>query len=87
MSSNSIAKRIFHIALFLALLMAAETVLTFLLEPLTYQMTLGRELRKADRSGKEVGIILIGDSTIRAGLDPDVFDRQLETNVSAWNFL
>ena len=74
MSSNSIAKRIFHIALFLALLMAAETVLTFLLEPLTYQMTLGRELRKADRSGKEVGIILIGDSTIRAGLDPDVFD-------------
>lgn len=81
MSSNSIAKRIFHIALFLALLMAAETVLTFLLEPLTYQMTLGRELRKADRSGKEVGIILIGDSTIRAGLDPDVFDRQLETNV------
>lgn len=80
MSSNSTAKRISHIALFFALLLVAEAVLAFLLEPLTYQMTLDRELRKADRSGKKVGIILIGDSTIRAGLDPDVFDRQLGAN-------
>lgn len=79
MRGREIAKHVIHLAVFILIFILVEKFLTFLLEPVTYQMTLDREIRKSRKQGKEIGMILIGDSTIRAGLDPRVFDSTLES--------
>lgn len=79
MRGREIAKHVIHLAVFILIFILVEKFLTFLLEPVTYRMTLDREIRKSRKQGKEIGMILIGDSMIRARLDPRVFDSTLES--------
>lgn len=65
------------IVLMLAVLIGMETIMGFLLEPVTYQHTLNRELKYMKEQGWEPDMVLLGDSMVACGLVPGAMEETL----------
>lgn len=65
------------IVLIIIVLLCMEWIMAFLLEPVTYQRTLDRELKYMERQGWNPNMVLFGDSMISCGLVPGAMEEVL----------
>jgi hypothetical protein len=65
------------VALFIILMVIVENLFTFMLEPVTYKHQLNEDLRVEKAQGITPDMVVIGDSTIRSGLDPRILKNRI----------
>lgn len=76
--NHSKVKKAVHIILFMILLLAAEAVLTFVLEPYTMQEEVDRQLSYKEVQGIEPDMVALGDSTVGCGMEPHTLAKTTE---------
>lgn len=65
------------IILMAVILLCMEGIMSFLLEPVTYQHTLDRELKYMEQQGWNPNVVLLGDSMVACGLVPGAMEEAL----------
>lgn len=65
------------IVLMAVILFCMESVMSFLLEPVTFQHALDRELKYMEQQGWDPDVVLLGDSMVACGLVPGAMEEAL----------
>ena len=71
-------KAIVHIGIFILLAFCVESVLTYCLEPVTMQMEIERQLNYKAEQGIEPDLVILGDSTVGSGVDPESLQNEIK---------
>ncbi len=63
------------VVIFIIMFICVENVFSFMLEPVTYKHQLNQDLKVQKERGITPDLLIIGDSTVRSGLDPRIFPK------------